>query len=82
MSRRLKVLFVYAVQRRRQWIDTKAAIAGLEQRDRHIKSKYLKDAYELPVNPVGSGVRVMSSNGQRECNGLQVDAQSVDEDPT
>ena len=39
--------FVIAVMRQRHWIGTETAISSLKQRDRPLKSKYLKDAYEL-----------------------------------
>ena len=35
------------MKRQRHWINTETAIATLKQRDRPLKSKYLKDAFEL-----------------------------------
>ena len=59
---------VNAVARQRQSINTEAAIASLEQRDRPLKAKYLKDAYELQPLSVDNEI-VASSNGQGEIDG-------------
>ena len=51
-----------AVDRRRHWINTAVAIASLEQRQRPIKSKFLKDAYELKVASVAND-KMVHNNG-------------------
>ncbi len=52
--------------RQRHWINTETAIGSLRQRDRPLKSKYLKDAYELQTQTAvdqGRSEVVMASNG-------------------
>ena len=58
--------FMIAVLRQRHWISTEVAIDSLKQRDRPLKSKYLKDAYELQTRAAadqGGSEAVMASNG-------------------
>lgn len=58
--------FMVAVERQRHWISTETAIDSLKQRDRPLKSKYLKDAYELQTRAAveqGGSEAVMASNG-------------------
>ena len=58
--------FVVTVMRQRHWINTETAISSLKQRDRPLKSKYLKDAYELRTQAVadqGRSETMMGSNG-------------------
>ena len=60
------VNFVIAVERRRCWINTETAISSLKQRDRLLKSNYLKDAYELSTQAAadqGRNETVTTSNG-------------------
>ena len=52
--------------RQRHWINTETAISSLKQRDRPLKSKYLKDAYELQTQAAadqGRSETVQASNG-------------------
>ena len=57
--------FMNAVERQRHWINTETAITSLKRRDRPLKSKYLKDAYELRTRTAAEdkSETVMASNG-------------------
>lgn len=61
------IRFVIAVERQRHWVNTETAISSLQQRDRPLKSKYLKDAYELRTQAAADQGRrsetVVASNG-------------------
>ena len=76
-------VIVNAVKRRRQWINTKDAIANLEKRQRPVKSKYLKDGYELNSPAVGDD-KMVSTNGHKhiskqDCDFGGVESKTMDQ---
>lgn len=76
--------FVITVMRQRHWINTETAISSLKQRDRPLKSKYLKDAYELRTQAAADQARsdtMMASNGHTKRIGnrdIGIDSDSRD----
>ena len=59
------LLSVYCtVERRRLWVKTEVAITSLEQRQRPIKSKYLKDAYGLLSSAKNDAIPVLRNRAE------------------